>query len=57
MVVMPEGRMSACLPSVKGLALVAVMLVWVLKWWMIVALTSLCCDFLPWFALRRSVTR
>jgi hypothetical protein len=55
-VVTPERRMSACLPSGKGLELVAVMFVSVLKWWMSVASMSLC-DFLPWFALRQSVTR
>ena len=38
MVVMPERKMSACLSFVKGLAL----LVKVLKWWIIVASTSLC---------------
>ena len=38
MVVMLERRMSACLSFVKGLAL----LVKVLKWWIIVASTSLC---------------
>ncbi len=41
--------LSACMSFVKGLALVAVMLVSGLKWWMIVASTSLC-DLLPWFA-------
>ncbi len=43
LVVMPERRMAACVPFVKGLALLAVMLVSVFKWWMIVASTSLCC--------------
>ncbi len=56
MVVMPDRRVSACLPSGKGLALVAVMFVQVLKCWMIVASKSLS-DLLPWFALRQSVTR
>jgi hypothetical protein len=57
MVVTPERKMSACsLSPGKNLALVAVMWVWMLKWCMSTASTSLC-DFLPWFALGQSVTR
>jgi hypothetical protein len=40
-VVTPKRRMSACLPSGKGLALVAVIFVHVLKWWMSVVLVRL----------------
>ncbi len=42
--------MSACsLSPWKNLALVAVMWVWLLMWYMSAASTSWC-DFLPWFA-------
>ncbi len=51
MVVTPERKMSACsLSPGKNLALVAVMWVWMLKWLMSTASTSLC-DFLPWVRL------
>ena len=57
MVVTPERKMSACsLSPGKNLALVAVMWVWLLMWYMSAASTSWC-DFLPWFALGQLVTR